>query len=164
MSGIDIVQLAKLFEDTSPEETEAPCEEFPQIIEPKEKDSFWDDEEVTPIGFFKDVTDSRPEPEYILHYKQVVGTEDVYLGLNMNDPSNSNVDSIVIRVTLHETAPEDVELNVQNGYMDLRTPKYRLALKLERRTNDKETSAKWSPENHQLTIEIPVIKAGIKIV
>ena len=165
MSQIDIVHLAKLFEDVTENQTEEePQEEFKQVIEAKEKDSFWDEDEITPIGFYKDVTDTRPEPKYVLHHKQIIGAEDVYLGLNMNDPSNSNIDSIVLRVILDDTDPNDIDLNVQNGYLDLKTPKYRLTLKLDKKTNDKMTSAKWDPEKFQLTIDIPVIKAGIKLI
>lgn len=163
--GVDILALAKMFEDTQPQkEEEEQHEQFEQVIEPKEKETFWDDEEITPIGFYKDLSDERPEPKYHVHYKQCIGTEDVYLGLNMNDPSNANIDAIVIKVLLDGTNVSDVDLNVQNGFLDLRCPKYHLTMKFEKQTDDENTSAKWNPDSEELTIEVPVKRVEIKVV
>lgn len=166
MNGVDIIELAKMFEDCGPhkEEEEEYQEPFEQKIEAKEKETFWDDEEITPVGFYKDLNDERPEPKYVIHHKQVIGTEDVYLGLNMNDNSNSNIDAIVIRVSLEETKPDDIDLNVQNGFLDLRTPKYHLTLKLDKQTDDENVKAKWIQDKQELNIEIPVKRVEIKIV
>ena len=82
----------------------------------------------------------------------------------MKDPSISSADEAIIKVKLEETALDDIDLNVQNGYLDLRCPKYRLALKLDYPTKDNETKAKWNSDEHELTIEIPLVKAGIKLV
>lgn len=162
-SGLDIFALQKMFEDTHQEEEEQQ-EVYDQVIEPKETDTFWDEDEVTPIGFYKDDSDERPEPEYTVHYKQNVGTEDVYLGLSMKDPSLSSADSVIINVKLVDTKPDDVDLNIQKGYLDLRTPRYRLTLKLDRPTKDNMAVAKWKAGQDVLEIEIPLIQGEIKIV
>ena len=164
-SGCDILALQKLFEDTMPQQPEEePQEQFEQVIEAKEKDSFWDEDEITPVGFYKDDSDNRPEPPYEMHYRQQVGTEDVYLGLNMKDPSISSCDAIVINVTLEDTQLDDIDLNVQKGFLDLRCPKYRLTMKLDRPTKDNLTEAKWKKDSYILTITIPIIPQDIKIV
>ena len=164
-SGIDIFALQQMFEDCTPaKEEEEQGEPFEQVIEPQEKDTFWDEGEITPVGFYKDPSDDRPEPEYTIHYRQQVGTEDVYLGLNMVDPSISSADEAVIKVKLPDTSIDDIDLNVQNGYLDLRAPKFRLALKLDYPTKDGDTKAKWNNDEKELTIEIPLVKAGLKLV
>ena len=163
--GVDILALQKMFEDTQPQqEEEEQQEQFEQVIEAKEKETFWDDEEITPVGFYKDLTDDRPEPKYHVHYKQNIGTEDVYLGLNMNDPSNANVDAVVIKVLLDGTSVNDVDLNVQNGFLDLRCPRYHLTMKLDKITDDENTTAKWNPDTEELTIEVPVKRMELKVV
>jgi len=59
--------------ETSPENTEeTPQETYQQVIEPKEQDTFWGEDEITPVGFYKDINDERPEPKYVIHYKQRV--------------------------------------------------------------------------------------------
>ena len=162
-SPFDILELQKMFDDCKKEEEE-PQEEFQQTIEPKEQDTFWDEDEITPVGFYKDPSDTRPEPIFEQHYKQTVGTGDVYLGLSMKDNSIADADTIVVTVTLPDTNPDDIELNVQNGYLDLRCPKYRLTLKLEKPTKDSETTAKWLANSSQLRIEVPIIPPGMKYV
>jgi hypothetical protein len=163
MGDVDIFALKQMFEEITPaKEEEDQQDTFEQIIEAQEKDSFWDDKEVTPIGFYKDPSDTRTELPYTLFYRQHVGTEDVYLGLGLKDPSISCADCLVVKVTLDDTVIEDIDLNVQNGYLDLRAPKYRLTLKLDRPTRDTETQAKWNGAEHQLTIEVPLIQTGIK--
>jgi hypothetical protein len=162
-SEVDIFALKNMFEELTPaKEEEEQQDTFDQIIEAHEKDSFWDDKEVTPIGFYKDPSDERPEPTYTITYRQHVGTEDVYLGLGLKDPSISCADAVVIRVKLEDTAIDDIDLNVQNGYLDLRAPKYRLTLKLDRPTKDADTQAKWNQAEQEITIEIPLIQTGIK--
>lgn len=165
MSGIDIFALKEMFDECAPakEEEEQP-EPFEQIIEAQGGDTFWDEGEITPIGFYKDPSDDRAEPTYTIHYRQEVGTEDVYLGLNMKDPSIQSADEAVIKVKLEDTEIDDIDLNVQKGYLDLRCPKYRLALKLDYPTKDNETKAKWNNDEKELTIEIPLVKAGLKLV
>lgn len=163
--GFDICALAQMFDDCKKDQgDEEPQETFEQIIEAKEKETFWDEDEITPVGFYKDITDERPEPSYVVHHKQCIGVEDAYLGLNMNDPSNSNIDAIVITVKLENTKPDEIDLNVQNGYLDLRTPKYHLTHKLDRVTIDDKTTAKWNPDESNLTIEVPVKRTEIKLV
>lgn len=163
--GVDILALKQMFEDCSHKEEEEHQEYFEQVIEEKEKETFWDDDEITPVGFYKDLSDDRPEPKYHIHYKQCIGTGDVYLGLNMNDPSNANIDAVVIKVALNGTQPDDIDLNVMNGFLDLRCPKYHLTLKLDKVPDDKkEVSAKWKQETEELTIEVPVKREEIKIV
>jgi hypothetical protein len=166
MAGLDILALQQMFDDCEPpkDEDEDQGEPFEQIIEPKDKDTFWDDDEITPVGFYKDPNDERPEPPYTIHYRQHVGTEDVYLGLGMKDPSIACADSVIVKVTLEDTELDDIDLNVQNGYLDLRAPKYRLTLKMDQPTKDGNTKAKWNGNEHELSIEIPLIQAGIKIV
>ncbi|KAK8889498.1 Protein pih1d3 [Tritrichomonas musculus] len=163
--GCDILAIQKMLEDTAPPEPdEEPQEQYEPIIEAKEKDSFWDDEEITPVGFYKDPSDTRPEPPYTIHYRQQVGTEDVYLGLNMKDPSISSCDAMVITVTLEGTELDDIDLNVQKGFLDLRSPRYRLTMKLDKPTKDNLTQAKWRKEEHELKITIPIIPQDTKIV
>ncbi|KAH0785601.1 Protein PIH1D3 [Histomonas meleagridis] len=154
-----------MFDEITPaKEEEEQQEEFQQVIEPKEKESFWDDDEITPIGFYKDTSDQRPEPTYTIYYRQNVGTEDVYLGLGMKTPSISESDTAVIKVNLDDTVLDDIDLNVQNGYLDLRCPKYRLTMKLDYPTRDNETQAKWNNDEKLLTIEIPLNPMQVKIV
>jgi hypothetical protein len=163
--GGDIFALQSMFEQLAPnKEEEDQGEPFEQIIEAKEKDCFWDDSEITPVGFYKDPSDERPEPQYELNYRQNDGTEDVYLGLNMKDPSVSCADAVVIKVKLEDTLLDDIDLNVQNGYLDLRAPKYRLTLKLDHRTKVNATQAKWNGDLQELTVEIPLIQTEIKLV
>jgi hypothetical protein len=164
-SGVDIMALKDMFDEITPaKEEEDQAEQFEQKIEPVAKETFWDDDEITPIGFYKDPSDQRIEPEYTLFYRQHVGTEDVYLGLGLKDPSISCADAVVLKVKLPDTSIDDIDLNVQKGYLDLRAPRHRLTLKLDRPTKDVDTQAKWNAAEQELTIEVPLVQIPIKMV
>ena len=164
MSGIDILAVAEMLDKCRPEEEEEQQEQFEQKIEPKESETFWDESEITPVGFFKDSTDTRPEPRYEITYRQHVGTEDVYLGLSMKDNSIDSCEAIIIKVYLDVSSADDIDLNVQSRYLDLRTVDHRLSLKLELDIDDSKVSAKWNEDEGVLTIELPVIQKGVKFI
>ena len=61
--------------------------------------AIWDAEEVPEENLtWDDEGDERPEPEYTVAYKQRVGSEDVFLGINGRDPGSHCCEDLSIKV------------------------------------------------------------------
>ncbi|KAJ3416828.1 hypothetical protein HDV05_008413 [Chytridiales sp. JEL 0842] len=81
----------------------------------------WDEDDVMEVV---DVEDPRPNPEYKMHYRQKVSSEDMYLQMNGKTPSLSHADEVVITIDLPDVVFKDIELNCTETTLDLRCPKF----------------------------------------
>jgi hypothetical protein len=92
-----------------------------------DKYAIWNECEVPEVSIplvFTDEGDNRERPKYDILYKQIVDTNDVYLGLDFEkDPSSSSAESLVIKIELPK------ERSISNLNVDV-TP-YSVALTSE---------------------------------
>ncbi|XP_017350835.1 protein PIH1D3 isoform X2 [Ictalurus punctatus] len=122
----------------------------------KNTKDIWDVEEVTEGTHFDDLADPRPQPEYEIILKQSVGTEDLFLGMSQKDPSSMCCESMLVRVKLPETQASDLVLDVNERFVDLRTPKYKLGLHLPHSVRSREGTARFITERYELEITLPM--------
>ncbi|XP_034468888.1 protein PIH1D3 [Hippoglossus hippoglossus] len=116
----------------------------------------WSEEEVADGSQFDDLTDLRPQPEYEIILKQSVGTEDVFLGLSGKDPSSMCCEAMLVKIKLPDTKATDVVLDVQEKFLDLRTPKHKLGLHLPNAVHRHEGRAQFFSEREELEVTLVV--------
>eukprot|EP01065_Artemidia_motanka_P032914 TRINITY_DN39890_c0_g1_i1.p1 TRINITY_DN39890_c0_g1~~TRINITY_DN39890_c0_g1_i1.p1 ORF type:complete len:240 (+),score=113.20 TRINITY_DN39890_c0_g1_i1:69-722(+) len=106
--------------------------------------------------------DERERPEHEVLFKQRVGTNDVYLGLDFErDPSSSCCEEMVVRVAMpKEERAEDIQLDVQEEKLDLRSAHYRLLLPLQRKVHTNRGSAKWEKDKKRMLITLALNRDG----
>ncbi|KAL7304088.1 hypothetical protein TKK_0003549 [Trichogramma kaykai] len=121
-------------------------------VQAKESD-IWHPAEVESIASFQK-EDPRVVPEYKMKFKQSVGTEDIYLGMNLKTPGTASCEWLTLTVKLPEEIRERVELSVESNVVDLRSPKYRLQLPTPFPVDPNGSSAKWHADNECLEITL----------
>ncbi|XP_055249374.1 dynein axonemal assembly factor 6 [Moschus berezovskii] len=89
-------------------------------------EEIWNPEEVSEGAEHRDTWDVRDTPEYEIVFKQQVGTEDMFLGLTRKDASTACCKDLVVKVKLPNTNPSDIEIDIQETILDLRTPNKKL--------------------------------------
>ncbi|QDZ25597.1 PIH1 CS-like domain-containing protein [Chloropicon primus] len=118
----------------------------------------WQDHEI--LDHVEDDLDDGLEcPSYEFLYKQAVATEDVYLGLSGKDPSSTDCEDLVLKVFLDGTRSlSELELDVEDTYVKVRSPKYKLSLHLPHKTDSKKGSAKWDKQSETLVITLRIVR------
>lgn len=84
--------------------------------------AIWDEAEVVALAE-QDVDDGRQRPVYEILHGQLVGTEDVYLGMSEKTPSSLHCDRMVVRVRLPGERLADIDLDVTEQKVTLRSPR-----------------------------------------
>uniref|UniRef100_A0A2K6G7J5 Dynein axonemal assembly factor 6 n=2 Tax=Propithecus coquereli TaxID=379532 RepID=A0A2K6G7J5_PROCO len=102
---------------------------IPQTSEEKSWD-IWNPEEVPEGAEHDDMWDIREIPEYEIVFQQQVGTEDIFLTLTRKDPSTACCQDLVVKIKLPNTDPSDIEIDIQEMFLDLRTPNKKLFVTL----------------------------------
>jgi len=121
--------------------------------------AIWEDHEILDHVEADDYDDGRECPPYDFLYKQAVATEDVYLGLSGKDPSSTDCEDLVLKVELRGTqSMAELELDVEDTYVKIRSPKYKLGLHLPHKTDSKKGSAKWDKEKETLTVTLRIVR------
>jgi len=137
----------------------------PKVVKKKEKEKtkttgdIWEAEEVPEEDLtWDDEGDERPEPEYTVAYKQKVGSEDAFLGINGRDPGSHCCEDLVIKIELPDVDDMSmISLDVTKNTLRVSTPKNRLAMYLPHQVNDKDGSAKWDSDKNQLQLTLPIV-------
>ena len=127
----------------------------------KAKDSkeIWEDHEVTDHVDLDELDDGKACPRYEFLYKQAVATQDVYLGLSDKDPSSTSCEDLVLKIFLEGTeSMSELELDVEDTYVKIRSSRYKLGLHLPHKTDSKKGSAKWDKKAETLTITLRIVR------
>lgn len=103
----------------------------------------------------------KEKPDFEIFYKQDVGVEDVYFGLNGKDISSNSCDQLSIRIKLPNTNLKEISIEVKSESIHLNTPKYVLNQILQYKVNKDKSNAKWDKEKETLSISLPIIKKSI---
>ncbi|XP_069698702.1 dynein axonemal assembly factor 6 [Periplaneta americana] len=106
-------------------------------------DAIWDESEVPEDSVVDDSSDPREKPEFELSYRQAVTPEDVFLQLGAKTPGTASCEDLVVRVSLPGEARDQVHLAVKRRHLDVRSPRYRLALALPHPVDPDEGRAEW---------------------
>ncbi|CAF0992174.1 unnamed protein product [Didymodactylos carnosus] len=98
--------------------------------------------------------DTRPQPEYDMHYKQNVTSEDIFLQMGNKNPSSASCEDLVVKIQLPDTELSEIVLDITKNLVDCRSKKYRLALPLPHPCDPDKCQAKWNKEQHTLQITV----------
>ncbi|KAI8589377.1 hypothetical protein BDZ88DRAFT_507271 [Geranomyces variabilis] len=124
----------------------------------RETKDIWDDDEV---ACSEDVgEDPRLVPEYTIQYSQRVSAEDMYLPTSSTSMCKSVHDagSLSITVELPQTRLADVDLEVSQWELNVRTPLYRLQVPLPNPVDEKRGNAVWEKEHARLVVRVPILR------
>nr|XP_013005690.1 protein PIH1D3 [Cavia porcellus]XP_013005691.1 protein PIH1D3 [Cavia porcellus] len=124
---------------------------IPQTSE-KNNEDIWNPEEVPEGAEYDDVWDVREIPEYEIIFKQQVGTEDVYLGLTRKDSSTACCQELVVKIQLPNTNSSEIQIDIQETILDLRTPNKKLLVNLPQPVECSSAKALYVPENETLEV------------
>ncbi|XP_058804965.1 dynein axonemal assembly factor 6 [Phymastichus coffea] len=102
--------------------------------------------------------DPRTVPEYQMKFKQAVGTEDIFLGMNLKTPATASCEWMSLLVRLPGEQRERVELSVEADVVDLRSPRYRLQLPTPHPVDPNGSSAKWHSDSECLEITLKLTR------
>lgn len=82
--------------------------------------------------FDEDILDNRKIPDYKITYKQAVTTEDIFLQMNLKTPATASCEDMIIEIFLPEETVgiDQMDLDVSENEVDLKTPIYRLKFSL----------------------------------
>ncbi|XP_055905503.1 dynein axonemal assembly factor 6 [Eupeodes corollae] len=101
-----------------------------------------------------EILETRKRPEYLISYKQSVGTEDVFLQMGNKTNATSSCEDMIIEIKLPEetVAVHQMKISVTTSEIDLTTPIYRLKLPLGQPINPDKSSAKYFSEQKLLRL------------
>ena len=116
------------------------------------KYDIWDPEEISELP--RKTKDERIRPEFEQKFKQKVGTEDVYLGLNENTPSSIDCKEITISVYLPSTVLSEINLEVTSTVLCVQTQKYYFHHYFPYKVGDKAGKAQWVSDKCVLNITV----------
>ena len=95
-------------------------------------------------------------PEYDVMYKQFMGTEDVYLGVDFTKTGSSAMcEGLVVKIQLPKVASvADIALDVEPYLLILTSKEYALRAPLPIKVLAKKAAAKWDPSKKQLLVTL----------
>ncbi|XP_011814106.1 PREDICTED: protein PIH1D3 [Colobus angolensis palliatus] len=123
----------------------------PETSEENNED-IWNSEEVPEGAEHDDMWDVREIPEYEIIFRQQVGTEDIFLGLSKKDSSTGCCSELVAKIKLPNTNPSDIQIDIQETILDLRTPQKKLLITLPELVECASAKAFYISETETLEI------------
>ena len=134
------------------------AKESKAIPEPRsdESENIWNPEEVPEGAEHDDIWDVREIPDYEIVFQQTVGTEDVYLGLTRKDPSTACCQELVVKIKLPNTNPSEIQIDIQEMLLDLRTPRKKLLVNFPQpvERNSARASYIWEAETLEVRMTL----------
>ncbi|XP_032248612.1 protein PIH1D3 [Phoca vitulina] len=128
-------------------------QDIPQSSDENGKD-IWNPEEVPEGGEHEDMWDVREIPEYEIVFKQQVGTEDIFLGFSRKDSSTACCEDLVVKIKLPNTNPSDIQIDIQETILDLRTPNKKLLITLPQPVECNSAKAFYILETETLEVTV----------
>ncbi|CAO2622896.1 Dynein axonemal assembly factor 6 [Lemmus lemmus] len=119
-----------------------------------ESGDIWSPDEVLEGAEHDDIWDVREIPDYEIVYQQTVGTEDIYLGLTRKDPSTACCEELVVKIKLPDTNPSDIQIDIQETLLDLRTPKKKLIVNFPQPVERNSAKASYIQEAETLEVKM----------
>ena len=125
----------------------------------KDKAQIWQKEQV-PIEdalLCRDENDSRPVPRYEFSYKQTVGTEDTFLGINDKTNASSDCSHLVVKVHFPGAQMKDLDLDVTKNRIRAESKDFKLFTYLPVNVYHDKGKAQFDTKKHVLTVTLPII-------
>ena len=127
----------------------------------KEKDTavIWEEEQV-PIEdalLCTDVNDGRPIPRYEFSYKQSVGTEDTFLGMNDKTNASSDCSHLIVKVHFPGAQMKDLDLDVTKNRIKAESKDLKLFTYLPVNVYSDKGKAQFDAKKHVLSVTLPIV-------
>jgi len=128
------------------------------IVKKKNANDIWEFDELPTIDSIANVRDERPNPRYEISYKQIVGTEDVFLGMSDKSPSSSDCSHLVIKIHFPNSSLKQLDLDVTSNRIKAESKTHRLFTYLPQTVDSDNGKAKFDPKKEVLTVVLPIVK------
>ena len=131
-----------------------------KVKDPKE---IWDVDELPDHGQLEEeeFDDGRAIPDIEYIYKQAIGVEDAYLGMDPTgpNPSSTSCETLVCNVSLPgTTSMAEIQLDVTQKSISVLTPQYKLRTYLPHEVRDKDGRAEWLKDMNVLRVTLPIVR------
>ena len=120
--------------------------------------AIWADDEIPPeeaLAFVDAAAETRPKPKFAMLYKQLVSSEDVYLGTEKT-PGSCDSNALVYKIDFPGHAQRDLDVDVTKTTLTAESKSLRLALYLPQPVLADRGTAKWDEKKKQLVVTLPV--------
>lgn len=108
------------------------------------------------IGFMFDTNDKRKRAEFQFLYKQLVSSEDVYLGTTEKTPSSVHSNALVYKVSFPGHSRREIDVDATRMTLRVESSQLKLALYLPQPVNAKSGSAQWDSNTSTISITLPL--------
>ena len=119
--------------------------------------AIWSEAEIMNEEDLIDQFDKRPAPRYEFFFKQLVGSEDVFLGLNDKSPSVGDCSHLVIKIHFPGATMRDLDLDVTKNRIRASSAKFKLFTYFPVPVDGDKGEAKFDSKKEVLTVTFPII-------
>jgi hypothetical protein len=119
--------------------------------------AIWRDEEIPLEDSIVCRSDGRPAPRFEFSYKQVVGTEDTFLGLGTKTPGSADASALVIKIHFPGETLRGIQLDVTRNRIKAESRALSLFTYLPVEVEHDKGTAKFDSEKQVLTVTLPII-------
>jgi len=111
------------------------------------------------------VEDKREAPTFEIVYRQNTGVEDQYLGMDFTRENSTNCsDDVLVKINLPKArSVRDIQLDCKGQVLDLRSPEYKLSVRIPKVVLENKVTAKWDAKSTTLTVTLPVDRSLYKV-
>ncbi|ODN04237.1 Protein PIH1D3 [Orchesella cincta] len=103
--------------------------------------------------------DGRKTPKYDMFYRQSVTSEDIFLQMGNKTPSSASCENLVVEIHLpQEDDFNNIQLNLKEQAIDLRSPSHFLYLGLPHPINTNAGHAKWDKDAEKLIVTLKLAR------
>jgi hypothetical protein len=128
-----------------------------EAAEKERKEVIWTETEVPPEDALIDEKDERISARYEFSYKQSVGTEDTYLGINDKTPASYDCTHLVVKVHFPGSTMKDLSLDVTKNRIKATSKTHKLFTYLPVSVRKDEGRAQFDSKKSVLSVTIPII-------
>ncbi|KAJ8599920.1 hypothetical protein CTAYLR_002861 [Chrysophaeum taylorii] len=124
----------------------------------KEANAIWQEDEIPSedaLGFMFEPTDERQSASFEMVYKQLVNSEDVYLGTEKT-PSSCHCDAIVYKISFPGHRHAELAVEVTRTTLRAESSRLKLALYLPQPVVADRGKAEWDAKTSVLSITLPL--------
>ena len=124
----------------------------------EDKKKIWEEGEA-PIedALLCNTGDDREVPRYEFSYKQSVGTEDTFLGLNDVSPASTDCSHLIVKVHFPGCTMKELDLDVTKNRIRAESKSFKLFTYLPVNVDHDKGNAKFDKDRCVLTVTLPII-------
>jgi hypothetical protein len=120
--------------------------------------SIWNIDEIPTEDAVVNYRDDRPCPRYEFSYKQLVGTQDTFLGLGDKTPSSADCSHLIVKVHFPGCKMKDLDLDVTKERIKVESKTLRLFTYLPVAVDKDNGNAKFDTSKEVLTVTLPILR------